>query len=475
MNAALQDYRLIWRAAILHRDQAAMRTLYLVAGAVVACGVIVAVLGDLTILQGLRLMTAVALMAAAFIWTFMFVPGSVRLNSPINAWLLPRQRRRLLQMTAAYWVAATLGIAFGLGNWSALPIVEFAMLATALMTAGNKYVPYVLMAVGNLPWLTRTVLPPAWIEWMTGSAAVWTTSILMLPAAAWGLRWLYPTGGDAYLARRPDQIKRVNHFAFSNEERQPVPEGMAGQGSRSFYRTVLRRDLRRADPGAMLMHALGPMAHWTAWSGGIAATVACGVVIHLVLDRPHGNAVQALADHVPAFGPAMLALLILFSTAQYGQQLRRTRGEQALLRLTPLAGDAALLNRRLASRLLLQSLGVWALLTVVIVVVMLPFAAGPDALLRQLALCCVAGQVAMMGLLGDYAGDRGGWNWMLGVRAAAYVLAQALVAMGLGQLTGTTAWPWLVEIPLIVCAVQLRLAWRRMLAAPPAFPAGRMD
>jgi hypothetical protein len=48
------------------------------------------------------------------------------------------------------------------------------------------------------------------------------------------------------------------------------------------------------------------------------------------------------------------------------------------------------------------------------------------------------------------------------------------VAVGLGALTGTTAWPWLVAIPLMVCCVLLRRDWRRMLAAPPAFPAGRM-
>jgi hypothetical protein len=97
-----------------------------------------------------------------------------------------------------------------------------------------------------------------------------------------------------------------------------------------------------------------------------------------------------------------------------------------------------------------------------------------DGLLRQLGLCCLAGQVAMMGLLGDYAGGRGGWNLALGLRAGAYALVQVLAAVGLGKLTGTTAWPWLIEISLAVCVAKLRLDWKRMLAAPPAFPAGRM-
>lgn len=142
--------------------------------------------------------------------------------------------------------------------------------------------------------------------------------------------------------------------------------------------------------------------------------------------------------------------------------------------MTPRAGDAALLNRRLAGRVLRQALGCWAALTLVVLGVSLLLGAGPDALLRQLGLCSLAGQVAMMGLLGDYAGGTGGWHLMLGLRAGALAAVQALVAVGLAWLTGTTAWPWLIEISLAVCIVLLRLDWKRMLAAPPAFPAGRL-
>jgi hypothetical protein len=474
MNAALHDYRMIWRAAAAQREPGGVRAVYAIAGAVAACGLIVAVLGDLKVLQALRFIIATAFMGLAFVWTFLFVPGSIRMNSPINAWLLPRQRRRLLQMTAAYWFVATLGIAYGFGNWNVLPIVAFATLGMSLLMAGNKYVSYLMMLAGNSPWLVRTMLPPAWVERMTGSATIWMLDVLLLPAAVWGLRWLYPAGGDAYLGRRDDQLKRVNHFAFRTGDKEPPPEGMVGQGNLSFYRIALRCDVRRADPAAMLMHALGPTAHWTAWIGAIAILLLIGGGATIALGWSQGAALQAFVGQIAIVGPGLLALIILFSTAQYGQQLRRTRGEQALLRLTPLAGDAALLNRRLATRLLRQALSIWVWLTVAVLAVVLPFVSGPDALLRQLALCCAAGQAAMMGLLGDYASERGGWNPALALRAGVYVLVQVLVAMGLGRLTGTTAWAWLIEISLAVCAVQLRLDWRRMLAAPPAFPAGRM-
>jgi hypothetical protein len=474
MNAALQDFRIIWRAAALQREPVSLRGLYLVAGAIAACGIIVAVLGSLPPLQALRFTIAVVFMALAFLWTFLFVPGSVRLNSPVNAWLLPRQRRRLLQMTTAYWCVATLGISYGLGNWAVLPIVAFATLSLALLMAGNKYVPFLLIVGGNGPWLARAVLPPAWIDAMTGSAAVWTTSILIVPAAVWGLRWLYPAGGDAFLARRGDQIKRLNHFAFRTEERQSLPDGLAWQGNLSLYRVALHCERLRADPGTMLMHALGPMAHWTSWVGSIVMILVVSGIVHIVLGSSHGKEVQAFAAGFLGAGPALMALVVAFSTAQYGQQLRRTQGEQALLRLTPLAGDSAKLNRRLATRLLRQALSVWVLLTSALACASFVLGTDSDGLLRQLGLCCLAGQVAMMGLLGDYAGGRGGWNLALGLRAGAYALVQVLAAVGLGKLTGTTAWPWLIEISLAVCVAKLRLDWKRMLAAPPAFPAGRM-
>jgi hypothetical protein len=93
--------------------------------------------------------------------------------------------------------------------------------------------------------------------------------------------------------------------------------------------------------------------------------------------------------------------------------------------------------------------------------------------LRELALCCLAGQVAMSGLLADYAGT-GGWNVTLGLRAALVALAQAMAAVALGWLSGVSIWLWMIVIAIATCAFQLRGGWARMLAAPPAFPAGRL-
>jgi hypothetical protein len=435
MNAALQDFRMIWRVAAAQREAQAVRTLGVALSAVAICAAIFTVAGvvkgGMDAIEALRLLTGFAMLVLVLVWTFLFVPGSIRMNSPINAWLLPRQRRRLLQLTTAYWLLASVGLAFGIGHWIALPAAALSVLGFMLLSAGNKHVVGLLVVGGNWPWLAHVVLPPAWADAATGSAGAFVLGILVLPAAAWALRWLYPAGGDTYFERR-------------------------------------------ADPAAMLMHALGPAAHWSAWIGGLVTLLFMGGVARLVLAWSQDVGVQPLVDLMTTVGPSLLALTIAFSTAQYGQQMRRTQGEQALLRLTPRAGDAALLNRRLAGRVLRQALGCWAALTLVVLGVSLLLGGGPDALLRQLGLCSLAGQVAMMGLLGDYANGTGGWHLMLGLRAGVLAAAQALAAVGLGWLTGTTAWPWLVLLPLTVCCVLLRLDWQRMLAAPPAFPAGRM-
>jgi hypothetical protein len=475
MNAALRDFQVIWRAAVARREPGAMRTLYLVAGALGMCVLIPAVLGGkLQATQVLRIFVAVAAALLTLAWSFVFVPGSIRLNSPINAWLLPQQRRRLLQMAAAYWLVATPAIAFGIGAWDVLPLVALGTLGLPLLGAGNRVVPWLLIVGGNWIWLARVVLPPAWADFATGNAAMAVLGALVLPAAVWGLRWLYPAGGDAYLDRRDEQARLAGAAGNCDDGRQPLSAGMAGQqGNVSFYLSAMRRELRRADPGAMLMHALGPAVHWTAWIAGVLGLAALGVTVRLLTWR-YGTSMQAFVDWMSNIAPTMLALSVAFSTAQYGQQLRRTRGEQALLRLTPLAGDTTLLNRRLATRMLRQALSIWVLQSLAVLCVTLPFSPGPDALLRQVGLCSLAGQVALMGLLDDYASDQGGWNLAKGFRAAGLAAAQALAAVGLGALTGTSAWPWLVVMPLVVCCVLLRRDWRRMLAAPPAFPAARM-
>jgi hypothetical protein len=169
-----------------------------------------------------------------------------------------------------------------------------------------------------------------------------------------------------------------------------------------------------------------------------------------------------------------LPFFVALSTAAFSQQIRKNTGEQSLLRLTPLAGNAALLNRRLALALLKNGLRTWAVLTgLIMLAAVVAAGAKGEVLAREAALCLLAGQVAMMELLGDFAVD-GGWTVPRALQAALLAVVELFVALGLAKLSGTSLWTWLALIAVGAGAFQLHRAWRGMLAAPPAFPAGRM-
>jgi hypothetical protein len=470
MNATLfQDVRRIWIVTTLQRGERTMLMLgwLTLAGAALAgLGAFLAVLshqrGPLFFPQILAGFVAAWV---GLVWMILFLPASIMLNSPANARLVPRQRRRLMQMAAAGWLLICACMSFASGEWAVFPAVGLGLIGYAMMTAARGWAGLLFIVVLNWESLSRHVLPPAVVEAVGSNAGLWILSLLLLPAGAWALRTLYPAAGDAHLARRGGQLKR---------ERRSNPHDMTNLGplarlgwaaSARLYGRMLQRDLRRPRPGQMLMHALGPVAHWSAWTGSMVFILTVGLGVRLL---------HLSVSVVMAAGMSAMTILVLFSTAAFGQQIRKTAGEQSLLRLTPLAGSAMLLNRRLALELLKSALCHWAMLTGAILVAVFLIGGPGEMVAAEAAFCLLAGQLAMMGLLGDFAGE-GGWNVPLAVQAGFLGLFELLAALGLSKLSGASIWAWLALIAVGAGAVQLRRAWRGMLAAPPAFPAGRMS
>jgi hypothetical protein len=478
MNAAaFQDIRRIWRVTTIQRDE---RTVMLM-NWLALIGAVLGLMGaGLAILQHresplvlLRVLTGVGAFWLGFIWTMLFVPGSILLNSPANARLVPRQRRRLLQMATGSWALVTLGVTAAMGQWAALPVVGISLIGLALTRAGRTEVAPLFVVGINWPALSRHVLPAAVVEAAASNAGLLTLSVLLLPAGAWALRSLYPAAGDSHLARRGDQVRRAARL----ERRGLAYPGEGGRLSRwtiaRVYPCMLRRALRRPQAGVLLMHALGPVAHWSAWIAGVGGLLLFGAACRLLLEWRGGDALREFVGGPMGAGLAALTVVILFSTAAFSQQLRKHVGEQALLRLTPLTGDAALLNRRLAVQLLANALRNWSMLALVVLLATVLVGGDRETVLRQGALCVLAGQVAAMGLLGDFAGE-GGWNVPLTVQAGLLAVVELAVAAGLAKASDTATWAWVAAIAIGVGAWQLRRGWRTMLAAPPAFPAGRI-
>jgi hypothetical protein len=481
MRTALRDYPTIWRATVSQRDPRALAaTRWLIGVSCFIAAIVVLVIAashkmPVSALPGivLRILFGICTLWLTIVWAGLFVPASVQLNSPANARLLPRQRHRLRQMAAAGWLLTTAGFAVALGIPAALPLIGLYMLGFMLVSGGNRWAMAVVIVFPNWGVMLQQQ-PSALLQALDSGAGLLASTGLLLAAIAWALHWLYPAGGDAHLDKRDERLKRIARLDTGKGLCNPGLTGPAGWGIVRVYRAALRADSRRAHPGTLLMHALGPAAHWSTWLPSMALLLVLGIGVRLVMTWS-GGALDAPVQVAANIGAGPLVMLILFSTAHYGQQMGKTRGEQALLRLTPLAGAAALLNRRLAGQLLRHTLVNWAMLTVLMLVLVVLIGGDRAALLRQLGLCCLAGQVALAGLLGDYAGGFG-WNWALGMNAAAVAALQAGVAVVLGLASGGIAWiwVWLVVIAVATAFLSVRRDWRRMLAAPPAFPAGRL-
>ena len=473
LHAALQDYRIIWRVTAVQREPGAVRFMRRTGWLLMIVAVILSLAawyrhgGDWL---WPRLLLGIGTFWLALHWAMLFLPGSIMLNSVANSRLLPRQHRRLLQMAGGGWLVLTLSFTMVAASWTALPMIGVYLIGFALIGAGNRRALALVVLAGNGPWLSRHLLPAPLVD-AVDSVFPLVMTLLLVPAGAWALRWLYPAGGDAHFARRSLHIKHMTRFEGRNWSQQAESSSPVLR----LYGAALRRDGRRADPGRLLLHALGPVMHWSAWVNPVLLMLAAGVGVRLLLAW-RGASSGHLNDFMEGFalpGLGVLTMTILLSTAQFGQSLRKTRGEQALLRLAPRTGGPALLNRHLAGCLLRDALRLWAILTLTILFVSAAVG-GADVLPRQLALCCLAGQVAMTGLLGDYAGS-GGWNLPLALRAALLAGLQAAVAVTLDWVSGVPVWLWIVAFSLGMTVFQLRSAWGAMLGAPPAFPARRMS
>lgn len=475
MNAAmiaLNDYRLIW--GVTTRRARGRRFLYstmflLLLGATIILFGLAFTRNGIGVTVVARVLLGAAAAWLALVWGVLFLPASVAMNSAAHACLLPRQRRRLMQMAAAGWLLVTGAVSVA-GDWH-LGLPVGGLLLLFMLACGGKLVVIIpLVLASQLPALA----PDAWQAVLDAPVSQVGQLLALLALTGRSLYWLYPAGGDAHLEQavgRAAFLERFGHghaTSTSGRGKGGLP-WLAGR----VYRAALRRDCRSRNPARLLMHALGPIAHWSAWIAGSATILALGGIARLMFFVTHAEGIRALLEGVAGLGLMSQVLAVVFSTAQYSQLLRRHAGEQALLRLTPLAGDAGLLNRRLANQLLGRALLNWALLTATIVVTSFVIDAGPSVALRQFALCCLAGQVALYGLLGDYAG-KGGWTLALAVRAALLAALQGALALAFSWLTASSPWPWLIGLALSCGAVGAARGWCRMLAAPAAFPVGRM-
>lgn len=469
-----RDFSLLWRAALATRHP---RT-----NLVVCCGAVLLALfvGTLAWFKTTDpLQVAVNSVRAAFAilafgWMMYFVPGAIKLNTPANATLVPRMRRRARQLTVLVWLAAT-GLATLLALGSALGAhlvflgVGFWLIALGLARAGHRAGMLVQFLV-PMGIMFHAAIPREWLAQLATWPALAVASLLMLALGAWTLDMMFPQGGDRHFRLQAAQKLVSDQTSVEGMARRPAHSRL----NLGVYRAALGRDCARRDAGALLMHVLGPAVHWSLRLLPLVSLLAIVALALLVVRRvASAGTMEAIAGGSWFFASSAL-FVQLFDYERRLLRLDFTRGEQGLVRLAPAMPAAApAFNRRLARRLLRSGLTEWAILSAFVLCVVALTGAPVAILSMQACICCLTLPLLASNLR-DHAHRSGssGWRMFLGWLLA---LGAAFLAAGFAQRAfGTPLLPGAAFAAAVIAAAAVAWRWRRLVAAPHAFPVGRL-
>lgn len=474
MSAALKDYWLLWRMALSTRHRHANVIIFALSAFVaLTVGLLVQMKnGDPVLSLGLALRIALGVLLAS--WMIYFVPGAVKLNSPVNARLVPRLRRRLIQLTALVWVlmvatvtlmtidtrlnpilvflgAGTWIAAFGLGQ-SGQRIGQWVQLAAWLFIVFNKY------------------LPPGLLALLQSGIGLAAATLLMLAFAAFALQGMFMDGGERHYAAREAQVLQSERLTASGQfrERSQVKFGAA------FYRWALRRDCQAGEAGKLLAHLLGSMNHWTYRAVMLGAFVALVAIALAAVRAFAGPELQQTVSDAAWAGFACMMLLPLFENERRNVRMKDTASEQGLFRLAPrMPVSAPAFNRKVAATLLRIALLEWTMLAATVLLLGAMSGASAANLFMQACLCCLTLPL-VGGNLRDHARRVGPMGWQMLIGLAVSIGASVAFGIAVGAASGLPVMAGAALASIAIALAVFALGWRRADNAPFAFPAGRL-
>lgn len=435
-----------WRAS-MGRNWASWMIL---GAALLLAAIFLAATGDMR--KAIGIGAAIPLAMLAFFWWFVLVISVIAQNHP-GARLVPGMRARSARTLAG---AALLG--------AALFALPFSFGGVPFMTA----------------MLTGCAIAAATLCMLAGSPIVIGACLLGLAAGTWG-------GVDfgAMLALVSYELKVAASLvliplaavaAFRRLMREAGRQGgkftslfQQSLGTALSLPVAARKARAGADTGTLLLHGLGPRMH-ASLTALVTPFVFTGAGLGLLAASGIDVSWEAMRFPIACM-PLILqasALFVVFSA------MRFVPGEQAMLRLAPLAPAAPMLNAVLGRALLRRFIREWALTSALALAILALFGTGPGELLRFASVYCLP-LLAGTALLHDYA------RWRVtsvGLQLAATALAAFTLLMLLLAMMRTYhpgAWLALGVASVALSMILARVRWRAMLAAPPAFPAGRID
>lgn len=385
------------------------------------------------------------LMMLALLWWSYLLAAVQRQNHAAGFALVPRIRQRSLLALFLGWLVLTCMAGTALGLAISAFNVAFSIVAVLLATSA-----------------AATVAP--------GPSML----VLAFLIAPFGLRTLFPSFGVGATLSDNDveklllAVMLVCALMVMRQLGRPRAPGILAMKIRlpapAFDRRSLQGDCERRDRQALFMHVLGPGANMKGW----VMQAVLGVALLAAFAWHYGMPLPVLRVLV-VWGAIALqyAAAGRLVTAVYAR-----RKEQALTCLAPHAPARTSLNASLARGLVRRFGQGWLLITVSALLLHVLLGGAPASLLPLGAALCMpvlAGGI----LLRDFAhGESQQWRQTL-IAGAWHMLTFGLVFFAISGRLGS-AWA------LVIAGAFLGGGWlftafrkRAMLAAAPAFPAGR--
>ncbi len=470
MNTRLQDYRLLWRAAVSHGNpfDSVIVRFGVVSMALLAAAVQWYRQGVGAALGWSWGMLCVLLLAN---WAYRFVPGAMKLAAPANAKLVPRMRGRLAELFCLVWFAGVAGLVllsiFASGMGMMLPWCVGLTLGSALAGAGHRAGLPVLVTV-VFASVFASKLPSVFGQVLAHPAGLALGLLLSTGLAALVAHLMFPEAGERHW-RMVGRRARMVDLAINPDF--PVAKA-PGLKSRHWYAATLRRDSRRRDPRRLLLHALGNTHHVDELAIGLALLSVTVFVLGTFIGWRVGAEVMGGIGWL--FACSLLA--VPFATSlRLSQLVPIHAGEQSLVRLAPaMPSTAPAFNRRFALALLRHGLKGWGLAAGASLAVAALGGTGRDKLADLACACCL--MLPMVAApLRDHA-ERTAASPMLPI---VLLLVSILVSVTLGfcvsPIFGTPVLPIAAAASIVIAALAVLRGLRVMEAAPFAFPAARMD
>lgn len=465
--SALSDYRLLWKAAFVQRQTArALSWTFVVAGALSFIGTAAAYARD-DWLFALRVGVAISLIVMQVLWTVHLIPGFAMMNTAANARLVPRMRRRMMEMTVAGWLAAGLATLL-FPVWQAAPAVVLYMIGLSAGRSGNR----VAVSIGVLMPVSYVVLkslPPQFLAFFLSAPGFICVCLIAVLVGAWAISLVYPDGGDSHFDERKQRVNAIERMDVTT-----IPASAPTERNNLLAGFALRKMIRTGQPRRLMLYALGPTVSVTVMGMGWGFVVAVGGGAHLLMQwfgyAGKGASLSLLGWIIFLTITLTMQVAVCMS---WRSQIKSTKGEQGLLRLAARSPSAGEWNRALGGALA----GKVALDTILATAatILLGIVTGLDrdnvvwvaALVLALLMPCVAF------VLVDYSREQRPWS----LPRTLFALAVAVVAVAFHlvlQLSiGPESWLLLAAYSNVIGALAAVVRWKKMLAAPVAFPAGR--